>query len=102
MKHLIPLIGVVIGIAQVFIAKSSVATGFGIILVLLVSPALCYQIYSMMPLAKRKAKQQEKDIENALEYVEFVKYVQSHPTVYNMRKLSMSGLREKMVEMSEH
>ena len=68
MKHLIPLIGAVLGIAQALIAKSPITTGLGIMLVLLVTPALCGQIHDMMPSAKRKAEQQQKDFENVLEY----------------------------------
>ena len=82
MKHFIPLICAV--------------------LVLLVSPALCSQIHDMMPSVKRKAEQQQKDFENALEYVEFIKHVYLHPTVPNMRRLDRSGLREKMAEMCVH
>ena len=60
MKHLMPLIGVVLGIAQALIAKSPVAIGLGIMLVLLVSPALCGQVYDMMPSVKRKKSNRRK------------------------------------------
>lgn len=100
MKYL-PLIGTVLGIAQALIAKNPVAIGLGIMLVLLVGPALCGQIYDITPLAKRKAKQQQTDLENALEYAKFVNYVYLHPTVPNMRKLDRSGLREKIVKLRE-
>lgn len=94
------LLGVALGtgIAGLFYGSITLSC----ILIALVTPALCRQIYELTPFYKRKQKDDFGDFTHWMEYVSKLKAVRDNPTVAELRDLHCTGFASNIGYMLAH
>lgn len=98
MKRFLPGVAFGVGIAGLFCGSIVPSC----ILIALVTPALCCQIYELTPFYKRKQKCQDEDFTRWMNYVRKLKAVKDNPTLESLRELHYNGFASNIAYILEH